>query len=529
MSDIENMTDEQLLARYKVLQKEVVTFNNFQMAKKILMNALFGACGQESFRYYDPRYAEGITMTGQLFIRTVGQAITELITKMSSKEGDWSFYSDTDSVTGDTLIYVNGKKIPIAEYYDSVAAIPTTTDTGTYVKYVIDDMSYCSSDGILLEEKRITYAMKHRVSKQMYSLKCNDTSVTVTCDHSIMVLRDGKLVALTVDNIIDGDSLVLLDGDLHSVHNFEIVDEGVQTIDVYDIEVEGVHNFFANDILVHNSCYFSLEPVLEKYIIPKCMNEDGTVNITKVIDAMDKIVNDKVTPIINAACDDVAGYTNSLKQLMNFKREALSTRGVWIAKKRYALSVIDNEGVRYAEPKTKVMGLEIVRSSTPAPVRKMLKDAVNIVLNGNEAELQAFCAKSKDKFYTLPPEEIAYPRGVQRLVHYSHPNNIYQKGCPIHVRGSLLFNHLVKTHGLESLYNPIRDGDKIKFITLKVPNTLRENVISFVDKLPKEFNLHRYVDYDEMWQTAFIAPLENIIGTIGWNHKEVASLSSLFD
>jgi len=310
--------------------------------------------------------------------------------------------------------------------------------------------------------------------------------------------------------------------------DFEIIDHGVETLDVYDIEVEDAHNFFANDILVHNSCYFTLKPLIEKFILPKLTNDDGSFDINKVIDAMDKIVEEKITPVINKSCDESATYTNSLKQLMNFKREALSNKGVVLAKKRYALNVHDNEGVRYATPKVKVMGLEIVRSSTPAPVRKMLKDAVNLVLSGSEKQMQEYCGEMEKKFMQLPPEQIAYPRGVQGLDKYSHPTNIYQKGCPIHVRAALMFNHLIKTHGIDGEYDMIRDGDKIKFITLKMPNKIRENVIGFVDRLPDEFNIRSYVDYADMWQKSFVAPLEKITDAIGWNYKEKSSLASLF-
>lgn len=275
-----------------------------------------------------------------------------------------------------------------------------------------------------------------------------------------------------------------------------------------------------------DSCYVTMESIVEKFIIPK-LGENP--DIQKIIDAMDKIANEKITPVINTACDGLSDYTNSLKQLMNFKRESLADKGVWCAKKKYALNVYDNEGIRYAEPKIKIMGLEIVRSSTPAPVRKMLKDAVKIVLTGTEKELQSKIDGWRSEFDAMSPDAIAFPRGVQRLDHYVDNNNIYQKGCPIHVRAALLFNHHIKACNLGDSYPLINDGDKIKFVYMKMPNSIHENIFGFIDRFPHEVGITKYVDYNLMWEKAFLAPLDSIINTIKWNHKEMPSLAGLFD
>ena len=275
-----------------------------------------------------------------------------------------------------------------------------------------------------------------------------------------------------------------------------------------------------------DSVYLVLKDLVDKFIVH---NMQDPSNIHKIVDALDKISTEKITPVINAACDDIAQYTNSLSQLMNFKREAISSRGVWTGKKKYALSVYDNEGVRYVEPKTKVMGLEIVRSSTPAPIRKMLKDAVKIVLEGSEKELQSKIDGWKKEFLKMSPEEVAFPRGVQNMDNYRDTANIYKKGCPIHVRAALLYNHYVNKNSLGEIYPEISDGEKIKFIYLKMPNNVRENVFGFIDKFPRELGIEKYVDYEEMWAKAFLAPLDSIISTIGWSHKEKNTLAGLFD
>ena len=199
-----------------------------------------------------------------------------------------------------------------------------------------------------------------------------------------------------------------------------------------------------------------------------------------------------------------------------------------MAKKRYALNVYNNEGVQYAEPKLKVMGLEIVRSSTPEAIRNVLKDAVKVAITQDEAALQTFITEAKKAFLKLSPEDIAFPRGVNGMRKYQDSSNIYAKGCPMHVRGALLYNYYLKEYNITNKYELIGEGDKIKFLYLRTPNTLKENCIGFIGKIPGEFQLTSYVDYDTMWDKAFIEPLNGIIEGMGWNTSPQATLAGLF-
>jgi DNA polymerase elongation subunit (family B) len=192
------------------------------------------------------------------------------------------------------------------------------------------------------------------------------------------------------------------------------------------------------------------------------------------------------------------------------------------------MNVWDNEGVRYKEPKLKVMGLEIVRSSTPAPVRVWLKEAVALCLARDEKDLQDYVQETWEKFKDLPPEDIAFPRGCNNIDRYRSRETVYTKGTPMHVRGALVYNHLVRTQKLENKYQIIQDGDKIKFIYLKEPNHVRENTVAMNGLMPKEFDLHRYIDYDTQFQKAFIDPLNTIVESLDWNTKPVATLEGLF-
>jgi DNA polymerase elongation subunit (family B) len=213
---------------------------------------------------------------------------------------------------------------------------------------------------------------------------------------------------------------------------------------------------------------------------------------------------------------------------MEMGREAIADRGIWTAKKRYILNVHDMEGVRLAVPKLKMMGIETAKSSTPQWVRSRLEKAIKIVMQGEEEELWDFVETARKEFRNLPPEQCSFPRGCNNLMQYSDSSMIYSKGTPIHVRGALLHNHHLKKKGLDRRYEVIKNGEKINFAYLKMPNPINENVISFIGTLPREFDLHAYIDYDMQFDKSFIEPLKNIAERIGWHIEPVASLDSFF-
>ena len=343
----------------------IASLNSKQMAAKILMNSLYGAMGNIFFRYYDIRVAEGITMTGQLIIRSVAKHLNEFVNKEAGSEGvDYSFYSDTDS-------------------------------------------TYITLDGLVKKN------LKGR-SKQ------------------------------------------------------------------------------------------------------------------DIVNVLDKYCATQIEPTINTACDALAEYLNTYQRKIKFKREVIADRGIWIAKKRYALNVYNSEGVAYDPPKLKVLGMEIVRSSTPAPVRKALKEAVEITLTKDELTLRQFVSDLETRWHDLDPEDIAFPRGINGLKEYSDSNSIFRKGTPIHVRGALIYNHLIRSKGLDKQYQYINEGDKIKFVYLREPNPLGTHVITFAGEIPPEFKLKEYIDYDTMFEKSFIDPLTSLLSCIGWQVREQASLEGLF-
>ena len=271
-----------------------------------------------------------------------------------------------------------------------------------------------------------------------------------------------------------------------------------------------------------DSIYLNLGPLVNKFFATKSSDKVAIVGL------LDKICEDKFEPYIDQCYQNLANYVSAYDQKMQMKRENIADRGIWTAKKRYILNVWDSEGVRYEDPKLKVMGIESVKSSTPAPCRKMLKEAFNILMTGTEEDVIDFIDKSRAEFKSLPPEQISFPRSVSDVVKYKSYSDIYIKGTPIHVRGALLFNHYINKNKLSNKYSLIKNGEKIKFCYLKKPNTLHENVISFIQEFPKELDLDKYVDYDLQFDKSFVEPLKAILDAIGWNVEKTVNLELFF-
>jgi len=349
----------------KKYENEIATNYNIQLARKIALNSAYGAIGNQYFRYFDVRHAEGITMAGQLTIRWIERDVNKYLNK-------------------------------------------------------------------LLKTENVTY-----------------------------------VVASDTDSI-----------------------------------------------------YVKLGGLVDKIFKDKS-------DTRKIVKVLDKFCEEKLQGAIDKSFDRLAKYVNAFEQKMFMKREVIANKGIWTAKKRYILNVYNEEGVELKDPKLKIMGIEAVKSSTPAPCRIKIKEALKVIMNKDENALIQFIDEFRTHFKKLPPEDVAYPRSCNNLTKYSSTKDIFQKGCPIHVRGALLYNHILKKKSL-SKYENIKDGDKIKFIKLKEPNPLRQDVISFVGVLPKEFDLHQYIDYDNQFDKSFLEPLRFIVNAINWSFERQSTLDSFF-
>ena len=285
------------------------------------------------------------------------------------------------------------------------------------------------------------------------------------------------------------------------------------------LQTEEVDYVIASDT---DSIYLNLGPLVDKLF------GDKSGDKTAVVGILDKICKETLEPFIEKSYQELADYVSAYDQKMSMKRENIAERGIWTAKKRYILNVWDSEGVRYEEPKLKMMGIEAVKSSTPAACRKLIKDALKMVMEGTEDEVIDFIADSRKNFRSMSPEEVSFPRSCSNPNKFKGDSDIYVKGTPIHVRGSLLFNHYIKKNNLDQKYSLINNGEKIKFCYLKKPNPIHENVISFIQDFPKELGLNKYVDYDTQFDKSFLEPLKIILDAIQWKVERRNTLEQFF-
>ena len=297
--------------------------------------------------------------------------------------------------------------------------------------------------------------------------------------------------------------------------------EGVTTAGQLSIRwIEQKLNLYLNELLkTEDEDYVIASDTDSVYIcfdnlINKVFENSST---DKVVNFLDTIAKEKIEPYIDKCYQELKEYMNAFAQKMQMKREVIADKGIWVAKKRYILNAWDIEGVRYSEPQLKIMGIEAVKSSTPYPCRQKIKEALKVIMQGNEKQINTFIQDFRKEFMQLSPEEIAFPRSVNGLEKWRDPSSIFQKGTPMHCKGALVYNHLLRKQKLISKFPLIQEGEKIKFLNLRKPNPLQSNVISFISKLPKELEISSYIDYDLQFEKAFVEPLMFIVRQIGWD------------
>lgn len=302
-------------------------------------------------------------------------------------------------------------------------------------------------------------------------------------------------------------------------HEFTVRDAGVQDIDVYDVEVEDNHNFFANDILVHNSVYLDLTTLVER-VWP---NKDES----EVVDLLDQACQTKIENTLDQGYEQLAQLVHAARQTMKMEREAIG-EGVFVSKKRYVINLFDNEGVRFSKPKLKVMGLEATRSDIPEWGRERMKAIYEAMFTESEETIHQMVREYWEEMTSAPLDLIAQTTSVQNLAKYRTSTG-FASGTPKHVKGALMFNQLLQKHGLKETYPQIADGEKVKMLPLRLPNPIMTNAICYSDHLPQEFGLEPYIDYKSHFNAVLKEPIERVLNTFDWSaEKKIDLLDELF-
>jgi len=285
------------------------------------------------------------------------------------------------------------------------------------------------------------------------------------------------------------------------------------------LNTEDVDYVIASDT---DSIYLNLGPFIDAVYQGREKTTEGIGSF------LNKVCEVEFEKYIESSYQELSSYVNAYEQKMVMKRENIANKGIWTAKKRYILNVWNSEGVQYEQPKLKMMGIEAVKSSTPAPCRSAIKEALNVIMSGNESDVQDYIDKFRREFESMTPEEIAFPRGCNNIAKNSSPATIYGKGCPMHVRGALLYNFWVKKKKLTHKYPLIQEGEKVKYVMLNTPNKINENVVSFFQTLPPELGLNGSIDYELQFTKSFLQPLQVILDTLGWDAEKTNTLEALW-
>lgn len=272
-----------------------------------------------------------------------------------------------------------------------------------------------------------------------------------------------------------------------------------------------------------DSAHVSFDKLVQKF-----QEKKPGAPISDIVEFLDGFAKKTCQPFIAAFYEKLAVYVNSYEQKMKMKREYIVESGVYLAKKKYIYNVHDAEGVRYKSPVIEVKGVELVRSNTPYFCRDKMMEVCKIVLRKTEADLIDYVAGVKKEFFGLTFDQVAQPTGVNGVSQYTDRTGNYIKGTPIHVRASILYNQMLKKKNIEKDHEKIKDGDKIKFCYLKLPNPTFENVIGTLYEMPKEFGIDEYIDYDAQFEKTFLAATKRICDARGWDIEKQDTLDDFW-
>ena len=527
LSWFDSCTVEELEYYIETLESAAAGDHITQLTLKILINSLYGALGNKHFILANPDMAAAVTSSGRFFIQLVANNVERELQALLPSDEPYVIYGDTDSSFSSTILRINSEDITIGDLFNSIDIEPIITSSGVEVKRVEGKQSLTFDMKRGVHYQPIDYVMRHKVKKQMYRISAGDKSVEVTSDHSLKVIRGGSLIDATVTDIRGGDILVVLQDseNLSFEYNTDIKVEDLGIVEdyVYDIEVQNTHSFFANDILVHNSFYYSI-----KNIVKHKFGEDASASTPGIIDWVDAFEKKVIQKIIQDSVEEYAEILNIQDpSQIGVEREIISDRAFFVAKKRYAARVLDMEGVRFNldDPYIKTMGLEIARSCTPAWVKKKLQESIEVILDNDQYGVRKWRDETKLQYQDQPLESICAVQSVNSLDY-----NLGDKGIPQGSKAALAHNNWVKQQGLENSIELLQPGEKYKRCYLLTPNRFGTEIISFGDpKIAKIIEEDGIFDYQTNFQKQFEQPLERMVESMNYDIRDVPVFGSLDD
>ena len=509
--ELNSLSTEELKELYHLAQMKEDEYHTAQLCKKVTINSLYGALGNAFFPLFNQEIAQAITGNGRFYIQHTADLIEETLSKKLPSDKKYIVYGDTDSCAYDTLIKTSMGDFYIGKLYDLINSDVEITENGSEIKRVKEEILTSSvSEDLEIQNKRIVYIMKHTVKKNMWVVKARDESVVITEDHSLMIVRDGTLQEIKPYNVKLTDSLLQIaeDGSLKYSCVYDIKYLGLREETVYDIEVEDNHNFFGNNILLHNSVYFQIKPYVDLFASknPNCTLKDK-------IDFCKKFMQKIIQPIIDRSNDLAYHKLNGFnRERIQAKNEVICDSAVLCAKKKYYARVRVDEGTEFPldNPHIKVMGLELAKSTTPKWVKDKLQEAIPMIFDSTPDEIRKWVQKLKTEYTHAPLADIAMVGSASSLNY-----TLGEKGVPFGSRVAIVYNNYIKENNLENKYPLITESTKHQRMFLRTPNKFKTECIGYISDEFAEKNLKDIIDYDTQFKKSFLASLQLMVDCLG--------------
>ena len=572
---------EELEKRIDSLELDEEFHDTMQLAAKRFINSTYGYFGTSFATLANTDIAESITLQGQDLIKYSVVKINDYIKNHwnSDVEGHNRIADSMREIFGDKFDYdrflecarTNKIQLDTVQVYGDSVVGDSVVLLANGVEKRIEDLfnEVCSSDSmdkvrvksnrkILcvrnnqctgVVERPISYIMRHHTNKHIWRISCGDNHVECTSDHSVIVYRNNKLTPVSAEEIKVDDYLkVYHNHDSFNSNGLKHVDSvedlGPYNGFVYDIAVEtgykeDCHNFFANNILVHNtdSTYVTLQPIIDACYIPTEQQLDFDLTF----------YNEVLSGYMDGMFDEYAKDFNCNQNLEKFELEKISRTIILLAKKNYMCDVEWIEtGARF-DPLEHITytGFDVVKGVISDYCRDELKNFVNYVMGilntGRKPTLSEIVSKLKEikkRFIMQNPNEISFTKGISNYTNFVKNDKtpeieyfLFKKEkqltadgkeievqtnnklpVPIHVRAAAVYNNMLfnKASKYRSKYSLLKSGEKVRFYY-----TGEDSVFGFVpDLFPLEFAPP--VDIDIQFEKVLLSPMNRIVSAIGY-------------